>query len=210
VGQPYVTNPDTGGTFVRTTTIPVTWTVPSPVDTGTFRVYVRNPNGTETLLTTQNAVAAQTDYTYNWTITQPVGTGYNILIWYRNAAGSYLYFDSSDVPFDIGPPPGQPTVTNPNTATSFAQGVVVPVQWDAPSPVSSGTFQVYLKKAGGSLTLLTTQAAVAGQTPYTYNWTVAHPVATGYDILVWYRNAVGSWLYSDLSDAPFAITAGSQ
>jgi len=202
-GQPFVTAPNTGGTFPRQSTIPVTWTVPAPVDSGAFVVYLKTSTGGSFLLTTQNAVAAQTEYTYDWTFTQPVGTGYRILVWYRNAAGSYLYYDFSDVPFDIFAP--QPTVTAPNTGGTFPRQSTIPVTWTVPAPVDSGTFVVYLKTSTGGNYLLTTQNAVAAQTEYTYDWTITQPVGTGYRILVWYRNAAGSYLYYDFSDVRFDI-----
>ncbi|MHB9116610.1 MAG: hypothetical protein ACYC6T_18775 [Thermoleophilia bacterium] len=56
-----------------------------------------------------------------------------------------------------------------------------------------------------TLHILAVQNAVAGQTSYSYNWTVAQPVGTGYKALVWYVDAVGNWLYYDLSNATFSI-----
>lgn len=51
---------------------------------GDHRAYLQTSVGVNTLLGNVPAVAAQTAYTYSWTITQPAGTGYKILVRYKN------------------------------------------------------------------------------------------------------------------------------
>ncbi|MHB9116268.1 MAG: multicopper oxidase domain-containing protein, partial [Thermoleophilia bacterium] len=146
--QPTVTNPNTGGDFKQGSLVPVSWTISSAASTGSFQVFLKNSDGAETLLTTQAAVAGKTAYSYSWTVTQPVGTGYTIIVRYLDAGNTVLFSDVSDVPFNIITDYRQPTVTSPNTALQWLQGTFHPVTWTIPTATSAGSFQVYLQTSG--------------------------------------------------------------
>lgn len=208
VGEPVVVSPNTGGTFAQGSPVTVEWNVAAPPTDGLFHVYAYAADGTYYWLNTQPGQAGKSAFSYNWTVAQPVGTGYVIRVWYVDAVGNWLYMDASDAPFDItaGAFP-QPTVTAPNSGASVATGSEVPIQWTLANP-AAGLLHAYAYAADGTYYWLTTQVASAGQSTYDYNWTVAQPVGTGYVIRVWYVDGVGNWLTLGDSSPAFDITPG--
>ena len=205
--QPTVTTPNTATSFTQGDLVPVSFDVTPAASNGMLVTYAVAADGTHHWLSTQPAVADQTTYSFNWPVMQPAGSGYLARVWYVDGTGNWLSSDDADEPFTInaGNLP-QPTVTTPNTATSFAQGTAVPVRFDLDSPASSGSLLTYAVAADGTLYLLKSQPAVADQTTYSFSWPVVQPAGSGYRVSVWYVDAAGNWLYSDDSDAAFTIT----
>ena len=123
-----------------------------------------------------------------------------------DGAGNWLGFDGADAPFTIqaGSQP-TPTVTAPNAGGTFTQGAVVPVSWTLAPTAGSGVMHLYAYDAAGTYHFLTTKPAVAGQSTYSYDWTVSQPAGTGYTVRVWYVDGAGNWLAFDGSDNPFSI-----
>jgi hypothetical protein len=64
-------------------------------------VYAVAADNTHHWLTTMPAVAGQTNYSYNWGVTQPVGAGYRVRVWYVDGPGNWLYYDDSDAGFSV-------------------------------------------------------------------------------------------------------------
>ena len=143
-------------------------------------------------------------YSFNWTVTQPIGTGYVVRVWYVDASGNWLVFDDSSPSFSIeaGTLP-VPTVTLPDTAGPFARGSVVPVAFTVANPPATGVFHTYVFK-GGTYYWLNSQAA-SGAGSYGFNWTVTQPIDTGYVVRIWYVDTFGNWLIFDDSSPAFAI-----
>jgi hypothetical protein len=97
---PEVTLPDSAGPFGQGSIVPVAWDVASPTSEGMFHVYAFG-NDTYYYLTSQ-AASGLDSYSYSWTVSQPLGEGYVIRIWYVDGDGNWRFFDDSDVPFEIG------------------------------------------------------------------------------------------------------------
>ena len=66
---------------------------------GYFHVYAYK-NGTYYYLDSQ-AATGSSSYTYDWTVTQPTGSGYVIRVWYVDASGNWLAYDDSSPAFEI-------------------------------------------------------------------------------------------------------------
>ncbi len=199
-----VATPNSAGPFAQGTVVPVTWNVTNPPVGGYFHIYAFD--GAYHYLTSKPATGTNS-YSANWTVTQPIGTGYVIRIWYVDAVGNWLVFGDSAPAFAIsaGSPPSI-TVTAPNTAGPFTRGSVVPVTWDVVNSPVGGYFHVYAYD--GTYHYLTS-VAVTGAGSYTYNWTITQPVGSGYVIRIWYMDGGGSWQFFDDSAPAFAISAGS-
>ena len=80
------------------------------------------------------------------------------------------------------------------------------MNWNVANSPSVGVFYVYA--FDGTYHYLTYVAAT-GAGSYTYNWTVAQAVGTGYVIRVWYVDGGGNWLLVDDSAPTFAISGSS-
>jgi hypothetical protein len=96
-----VTNPNAGGSFAQQSNLSVEWNLAAPADNGWLVAYAVAADNTHHWLSTLDAVAAQTAYSYSWDITQPAGAGYKIRVWYVDGSGNWLFYDDSDAPFEI-------------------------------------------------------------------------------------------------------------
>jgi hypothetical protein len=206
--QPVVTAPDNGGTFEQGDVVPVSWTLSNPA-AGFLHAYAYAADGSYHWLASQDASAGQTDYGFDWTVTQPVGTGYLLRVWFVDATGNWLTFDDSAQTFAITLPQPKPTVTAPDAGGTFEQEAIVPVSWTLSNP-AAGMTHAYALAGDGTYHWLASQVASAGQTSYGFNWTVTQPLGSGYLLRVWFVDEAGNWLTFDDSSQPFAITESTQ
>ena len=113
---------------------------PTPPPPGTFHVYAFK-DGTYHWLNSQEATGAGS-YTYDWTVTQPVDTGYVVRVWYVDAAGNWLVFDDSSPSFAIkpvpcpSPPSPCPTRPAPSAKAAWCRW---PSRWPMPPPPARST-----------------------------------------------------------------------
>ena len=75
------------------------WTVAYAATTGTFHTYAYK-DGTYYWLNSRAASGAGS-YGFSWTVTQPLGAGYVIRVWYVDGSGNWLVFDDSSPAFAI-------------------------------------------------------------------------------------------------------------
>ena len=111
------------------------------------------------------AASGAGSYGFNWTVTQPIETGYVVRVWYVDGSGNWLVFDDSSPSFAIaaGTVPA-PTVTlpryrrplHPRRAWSRWPG-----RW--PTRRTTGMFHTYAYK-DGTYHWLNSQAA-SGRAP---------------------------------------------
>jgi hypothetical protein len=205
---PNVTTPSTAGPFDQGATVPVAWTVPAAVGSGTFHAYAYSGSGTYNWLQSVPANGSTTSYSFDWLVTQAPGTGYVVRVWYTDSSGNWLFFGDSSPAFEItGAALPAPTVTQPNTGGSFHQLEVVPLAWSLSPQASAGMVHAYALDTSGNYYWINSQNA-AGQTSFTFDWTIplSQPSGGGYVLRVWYVDGAGNWLSYDDSDAPFAIT----
>ena len=199
---PTVTQPGTAGPFTQGSVVSVAWDVAYAGSTGMFHTYAYK-DGAYYWLDSQAASGAGS-YSFNWTVTQPVDSGYVVRVWYVDGSGNWLISDDSSPAFAIatGTIP-TPTVTLPNTAGPFGLGSSVSVVWTVAYAATTGTFHTYVYK-DGTYHLLNSRAA-SGAGSYGFSWTVTQPTGTGYVIRVWYVDGSGNWLVFDDSSPVFAI-----
>ena len=205
---PTLTSPNAGD-LLKGTTQNVSWTVNTPVSSGYFRIWLRDAStgtwvwGSPTADAVQ-AVAGQTTYSMNWSVAQQPGT-YKLWVYYYNADGTQIAGDDSSGTITINP---APTLTSPNSG-SIAKGNTQMVTWTMTPAVSSGYFRIWLQDAStgtwvwGSPTADAVQA-VAGQTTYSMNWSVAQQPGT-YKLWVWYYEADGTQGAKDASNGTITI-----
>ena len=185
------------------------WQLNAPVASGEFYAWVIAANGTwYDAAQAVPAVAGETDYFHDWTVSAPVGSGYRLAVYYRatTGAGLWLASDLSDQPFAIS---GTAlTIAAPNGGEDWGAGSVQSLHWQLNAPVASGEFYAWVIAANGTwYDAAQAVPAVAGETDYFHDWTVSAPVGSGYRLAVYYRATTGAglWLASDLSDQPFAV-----
>ena len=91
-GSITVTAPTAGQTWINGLLQTVSWTVGTPVTSGSFRVILYDPNTMayyefDSMLP---AVAAQTAYTDTRMLSGVAPGAYKVRVWYRDAAGTYI------------------------------------------------------------------------------------------------------------------------
>jgi FtsP/CotA-like multicopper oxidase with cupredoxin domain len=209
VVTPTVTSPNGGENWTQGTTQNVTWSLNTPASTGSFDVWVWSPTTSWYQLNTApvTAVAGQMSYTFAWTLAQPPATDYKVRVWYKDAAGNGITFDDSNATFTIGVLTA--TVTAPNGGETWTLGSQQNVTWTLNSAVSAGSFDVWAwsPTMGWNQLNAAPIPAVAAQTTYSYAWSIALLPAADYKIRVWYRNAAGTGVAFDDSNATFTIAA---
>ena len=138
---------------------------------------------------------------------QPPAGDYKVRVWYRDAGGNGVDYDDSNAVFAVTP--FAVTVAAPNGGEGFTEYSSASVTWGLSVGVVSGSFDVWVYSPTTSWYQLNTApiAAVAGQTSYSFPWTVAQPPAGDYKVRVWYRDAGGNGVDYDDSNAVFAINA---
>ena len=176
----------------------VTWTVPSSVTSGFFRLYLKNA---ATNVLTQvtptaspvNVVSGQTSYETTWSVTQAAAS-YRLQVSYY-AAGTTVALSSglSSGLVTVTAPP-QPALTGPAPG-GVLKGSPQTVTWTLPAPAAGGSYGLWLKNAAtNALTRVTLAAALVpaapGQTSYQAPWNAVQ--ATGsYYLLVYHYAADG-------------------
>ncbi len=100
-------------------------------------------------------------------------------------------------------------VTAPNGGQTY-QGEIgtrtTNVTWSMTTKPSTGVFGVWAVSSGGTQYRLGTVNAVAGQSSYSFPWTITQP-AGAYRIRVTYGTWDGNWSSEDSSDADFTLTS---
>ena len=99
--QPTVTLPGTAGPFVQGAIVPIEWTLAAATGSGIFHAYAFASDGTYHWIMSVPAEAGRMTYNFDWTVIQPAAAGYVIRVWYVDIVGNWLFFDDSDVPFQI-------------------------------------------------------------------------------------------------------------
>ena len=112
------------------------WQLNAPVASGEFYAWVIAANGTwYDAAQAVPAVAGETDYFHDWTVSAPVGSGYRLAVYYRatTGAGLWLASDLSDQPFAIS---GTAlTIAAPNGGEDWGAGSVQSLHWQLNAPV---------------------------------------------------------------------------
>ena len=206
-----ITSPSGGVSWLRYSTHGVTWTANPAVTGGDFRLQLYDSTGAQAsqwLSPLIPAVAAQTSYTYDWAITQAVGTTWRMRVHFYDTAGNQVAVDSSNANFTITENTVM-AVTLPNGGENWMRSSVHNVTWTASPEVSSGNFRLQLYDSTGvqmAQWVSPLIPAVAGQTSYTYGWTIAAPPGTNWRMRVYYYNAAGTQLALANANGSFTIT----
>ncbi|MFA6338467.1 MAG: Ser-Thr-rich GPI-anchored membrane family protein [Candidatus Paceibacterota bacterium] len=116
-----LSSPDTGGTFYRGKTLPISWSTTGSVPK--VSIVLVNGTGTTTLATSISNTGS-----YNWTIptTQALGDNYSIFVY--NAINANVFGKSSQS-FSIQTP--NIYVSQPVIGQIFTRGNVLPIRWSA-------------------------------------------------------------------------------
>jgi peptidoglycan/xylan/chitin deacetylase (PgdA/CDA1 family) len=204
-----VTSPNGGETVTQGTLTDVTWSLPVAVDVGSFDVWAWSPSTSWFQLNSSPvaAVPGRKDYSFAWSVVQPLASDYKLRVWYRDAGGNGVVMDDSNATFTIAVP--GLAVTAPNGGESLAVGTTPDVTWSLPVAVDAGSFDVWAWSPSTSWYKLNDSpvAAVSGRKDYSFAWTVAQPLAGNYKLRVWYRDIYGNGVVMDDSNAVFAIVA---
>ena len=204
---PVVAFPNGSEFITQGDTVQIEWdAVPAAVD-GDFRIWVYDAgNWWEVTTTPVPVVGGQTGYTFDWTVAQPAGTGYQVRIWYRDELGSWIAFDDSDASFEIAAPPQPLVVGSPNGEEAVVVGAPTTITWSLTDAVNEGDFRIWVYDNSQWYELTQTPVpAEADRTLYSLDWTPLLPTGQAYKVRIWYRDQVGNFLYYDDSDATFEL-----
>ena len=203
IGQkptPVISAPLTPATFTQGNATSVTWTMTSPVSSGSFRAMVKNiGTGTWSNITpTASPVlwsAPSSPYSQSWTVNQAPGT-YKLWVYYYDASGNVSSTAvAGDIITVLQKP--TPTITSPNNGT-FSRGSSQVVTWSMSPAASSGSFRLWLKNtvAPFNWVAITPTASPipwneVGAPPYSAFWFMTQP-AGAYKLWVYYYSAGGA------------------
>jgi hypothetical protein len=102
--QPTVNSPNTAGPFIQGSVQSIGWELAGAAEGGWLVAYLVAANNTHYWLGTQEALPGELVYSQEWNVSEPVGTGYHIRVWYVDAPGNWLYYDDSEPAFSIAAP----------------------------------------------------------------------------------------------------------
>ena len=198
-----------GGSLRRSQETSVTWTMDVPVSSGSFKLYLQKQGSTSVSLisgvTPIAAVPGRSAYSWDWKVTQAVGT-YTAWVYYYSAAGKLVSKAAGSGTFELLPPP-TPTLTAP-VSGSLRKTSETTVTWTMDVPVSSGSFKLYLQKQGSTTVSLisgaTPIAAVPGQSAYAWSWRITQAAGT-YTAWVYYYDAAGALVSKAAGSGPFQV-----
>ena len=204
-----VTAPNGGEHLVVGASSNVTWSLPAALAVGSFDLQAVSPTqGTYTLNSSPIAAeAGKTDYTFAWTVKEPLGADYKLHLIYRDEAAAQVASDDSDAAFSIVAP--VLGVTAPNGGESLTFGAETPVTWTIDHALTTGEFDVQaVSPTQGTHTLNSSPiAADPAKTSYSFDWTPGLPVAADYTLHLIYRDGDGQQRATDDSNATFSIVA---
>jgi hypothetical protein len=186
-----------GGTsFTIGTTQTVAWSMTAPVTDGHFNVVANDAAHKTSYLIESIAADGSADYSWDWPIAQPAGTGWHITVeWDKAGGGTVTSADSAT--FALRGP--ALAIATPSSGV-FASGTSTTVGWTLGEAVSSGSFRVWLKDTtSGAWVRVTPKAtpvpAAAGKTSYSVPWNVTQPLGT-YRLWVYYYGPDGTTVIS--------------
>lgn len=190
-----VTSPNGGENLLQGSTHNITWT--SAYYTG--NVLIQLFDVTLNSIIADLATVPVETLTYAWTVTQPAGTTYKIVI-SGDPGGTPT--DLSNATFSITIPLNPAIlVTSPNGGESWEQGSTQNITWTATDFTEN--VKIELNDGAKAITLLATDIpATAG----TWSWTIPADQAVGSNYTIIVSDAVDG-VPTDVSDAPFSIVA---
>ena len=190
--------PASPATFTQGDSTTVSWSISGAVSTGSFRLWLKNTSTNAWVRVTPLAspiapVAGQTSYSVPWNVSQPAGS-YKLWVYYYGADGTVKATVVSSGAITILQK-ATPTIISPNSG-SFFRGTSMTVSWSMSSPVSAGSFRVWLKDTTSNTWVRLTPAAspvaaVPGATSYVMPWFITQPAST-YKLWVYYYAPDGS------------------
>ena len=166
----------------------IAWEMAGPATGGTFDVLLTDGAKKTTTLASGISADGSAAYHYDWAA-GAAAANLTVKVVYHGPAGDETSAPSAA--FALTPPTA--TVTAPVSGT-VRKSQETSVTWTMDVPVATGSFKLYLQKAGTTtLTLLTPTAlpAVPGQSAYAWAWKVAQAPAV-YTLWVYYYSAAGT------------------
>jgi FtsP/CotA-like multicopper oxidase with cupredoxin domain/uncharacterized protein YcfL len=207
-----VTSPNGGETWFKNSTHNVTFTTSPAAPTGTnFRLQLYDSTGaklSQWISPLIPAVAAQTNYTSSWTITQSAGTHWRVRVYYYNAGGVQSAVDTSNADLTIADA-SVLAVTSPNGGETWFKNSTHNVTFTTSPAVPTGTnFRLQLYDSTGaklSQWISPLIPAVAARTSYTSSWTITQGTGTNWRVRLYFYDAGGVQSAVDTSNADFTI-----
>jgi FtsP/CotA-like multicopper oxidase with cupredoxin domain len=200
-----VTAPTGGGSYVQSSSLPVSWTTNTPVGSGEFAVWADSGSGFYIgKFVPTNGTAS---YSTNLPLNVPTGTTYSILVGYRPTVGSgaWTVFAQSSGTFTVSAPPL--AIIMPTITGTYVQNSSLLVAWTTNTPVGSGEFAVWADS--GSAFYLGQFVPNNGTASYSTNLPLNVPTGTTptYSIWVGYRPTVGfgAWTVFAQSGGTFMV-----
>ena len=186
-----VLSPNGGETWNVGSTQNITW---ASVNIANVKIEYSTDNGTSWSTITASALASTGSF--SWIVSNTPSTHSRVRISDVSNASTY---DISDAVFNISIPTGV-TVTTPNGGEIWNVATSHAITW-----IASGLNNVRIKYSTNDGTSWTTVVSSVSASNGTYQWTVPNAPTTKARVMV--SNSSGS--LSDVSDAPFTITAGA-
>ena len=203
LGTLAVTHPSGGQDIPYGQLTDVTWTLDPAGNIGSFDVCAVGPTGTVKLNDTAIAVVAgQTDYSYGWIVTQPLGADYTIRVTYHDAGGRPLTSVDSDGLRDRRAGARGSHGHRPERRRERRSWHATHHHLDGEPRRRRGllrrrrleTVDRQLQSTLGSV------AADPAKTDYSFTWTVTQARATDWKARVVYRDAAGVFVNQDNSN----------
>ncbi len=206
-----VLSPNGGEIWNTGATYPITWT--SIGLEGTVRISVVQANSSVTDIQIATEVPIESGQ-FNWTIpaTFPTGSGFKVHVRWLSLLTVY-FGDLSDGVFTIAdptPPPPQPlAIISPNGGEVWQSGTQQSILWTASNQVGSVDLMLLngLNSATPPIPIASNLPASAGN--YLWNIPTGLIASSNYFVRIASSDPATGVFFSDFSDAPFTITAGT-
>ena len=202
-----VTAPTGTASYITGDSLAVAWTAAPARASGEFSIWVENPaNGWHV----GKVVAADGSLTYNDSVilNVPPTTGYRVYVFYRaQVSDPWGVYGVSPGTFTVAEPITTLGVTAPNGGENVGLNTQRSITWSLGQALGVGSFDVYVWSPTQGTTKLNESpvAAEAGKTSYSLPWAVTQARSADWRARIIYYDAQGEVVYTDDSNATFAI-----
>ncbi|PNU18799.1 hypothetical protein C2E25_15825 [Geothermobacter hydrogeniphilus] len=186
-----VLSPNGGETLAVGSTVNITWQ--EKTGAASYLVRYSTDNGSTWKWIRNNATGGS----YSWTVPNTPSTQVLMRVNAKDAAGNFIANDFSDAVFTILEPPLR--IISPNGGETLTIGSQTTISWN-PHPDAATYLLRYSVDGGATWTWLKNNV-----TGTSFNWTVPNDPSTQVLMRINAKNAAGSFIGNDFSDAVFTI-----
>ena len=148
------------------------------------------------------AQAGKTDYSFAWTVKEPLGADYTLRLIYRDGAAQEVTHADSGVFAIVAP---QLTLTSPLEGASLTFGAQTDVTWTVDHALSAGSFDLVAESG-----LAVNAAPIAvdpAKTSYSFAWAPTLALGGGHTLHLVYKDAAGQERASSTPPVSFSVVA---